>query len=40
MEFFNVACPDRGKVFLDGIFQGENKNNENLAVFKCNRGLH
>ena len=40
MEFFKVPCPDRGEVFIDDSFLGENKNNGELNVFQCNAGNH
>lgn len=40
MEFFTVACLRRGKVSVDGRYQGENKQGETLRVFQCDPGLH
>jgi hypothetical protein len=40
MEFFNVPCPKRGEVFIDGSSLGENKSDGELNVFQCNPGNH
>jgi len=40
MEFFTVSCLRRGRVSMDGRYQGENKNGETLQVFQCHAGLH
>jgi hypothetical protein len=40
MEFFTVSCQRKGKVSLDGSYQGENTNGEILRVFQCCAGLH
>jgi hypothetical protein len=40
MEFFTASCLRRGKVTVDGCYQGENKDGETLHVFQCCAGLH
>jgi len=40
MEFFTVSCLRRGRVSIDGRYQGENKNGETLQVFQCSAGRH
>lgn len=42
MEFFEVPCPGRGKVSVDGSYQGDNRSEVggNLDTFQCGRGLH
>jgi hypothetical protein len=40
MEFFTVSCLRRGKVSIDGCYQGNNKDGETLHVFQCGAGLH
>lgn len=40
MEFFAVSCLRKGKVFLDGRYQGENKAGDTLRVFQCDAGRH
>ena len=41
MEFFTCPCPARGKVILDGVSQGPNKDQAgNLVTKQCNTGLH
>lgn len=40
MEFFTVSCHRKGKVSIDGSYQGENKDGETLHVFHCREGLH
>lgn len=40
MEFFTVSCLRRGRVLVDGLYQGENKTGETLKVFQCRAGLH
>ena len=40
MEFFAVSCLRRGKVSVDGLYQGESKTGETLHVFQCPAGLH
>ena len=40
MEYFTVSCQRRGRVSLDGVYLGENKNGETLQVFPCGAGLH
>ncbi len=40
MEFFSVPCPGKGKVSIDGVFQGDSKVDEKLHVFQCNEGTH
>jgi len=40
MEFYTVPCPGRGKVKLDGGFQGENIRDNMLHVFQCGEGTH
>jgi len=40
MEYFKVACPGKGKVFLDGVFKAENFTGIELRSFVCTSGLH
>ncbi|WP_026842675.1 hypothetical protein [Citrifermentans bremense] len=40
MEFFTVSCLRKGRVSVDGLYQGENKTGETLKVFQCRAGLH
>jgi hypothetical protein len=40
MEFFTVSCLRKGKVSIDGSYQGSNKDGETLHVFQCGAGLH
>uniref|UniRef100_C6E1K6 PEGA domain-containing protein n=1 Tax=Geobacter sp. (strain M21) TaxID=443144 RepID=C6E1K6_GEOSM len=40
MEFFTVSCLRRGRVSVDGLYQGENKTGGTLKVFQCRAGLH
>lgn len=41
MEFFQCACPEKGRVILDGRDQGLNKDDSgNLLTKQCNAGLH
>ncbi len=40
MEFFTVPCPGKGKVSIDGRYQGDSIEDEDLKVFQCNRGTH
>jgi predicted acylesterase/phospholipase RssA len=41
MEFFQCLCPVTGRVILDGIDQGPNKDSAgNLLTKQCNAGLH
>ena len=40
MEFFTAACLGKGRVSVDGCYQGENKDGNTLHVFQCRAGLH
>ena len=41
MEFFQCLCSVTGRVILDGIDQGPNKDSDgNLKTLQCNAGLH
>jgi len=41
LEFFQCPCSETGGVFLDGKYQGPNKDNAgNLLTMQCNTGLH
>ncbi|ACH40383.1 hypothetical protein Gbem_3388 [Citrifermentans bemidjiense Bem] len=40
MEFFTVSCLRKGRVSVDGLYQGENKTGGTLKVFQCRAGLH
>lgn len=40
MEFFTAPCLCKGKVSVDGVYRGENKNGKTLQVFQCEAGLH
>ncbi len=40
MEFFTVPCPGKGKVFIDGQYQGDSLEDTELKVFQCNTGTH
>jgi len=40
MEFFTASCLCKGRVSVDGVFQGDNKEGKALHVFQCSAGLH
>jgi hypothetical protein len=40
MEFFTASCLCKGKVSVDGVYQGESKDGGALRVFQCAAGLH
>lgn len=40
MEFFTVCCLRRGRVSVDGLYQGENKTGDAPRLFQCRAGLH
>jgi len=40
MEFFTASCLGKGKVLVDGVYQGESKDGTTLHVFQCSAGLH
>ena len=40
MEFFTTSCLGKGKVSVDGVYQGESKDGTTLHVFQCEAGLH
>jgi hypothetical protein len=40
MEFFTASCLCTGRVSIDGVYQGENKEGATLHVFQCCAGLH
>ncbi|MCD4678025.1 MAG: hypothetical protein K8S18_18835 [Desulfobacula sp.] len=40
MEFFKVTCPGKGKVSIDGSYQGENTDGTEQKIFQCNPGAH
>jgi hypothetical protein len=40
MEFFIAPCLCKGKISIDGSYQGENKEGDTLRVFQCGAGLH
>jgi hypothetical protein len=40
MEYFTAICPRKARVYIDGSYQGENKEGETLHVFQCSAGLH
>jgi hypothetical protein len=40
MEFFTASCLCKGRVSVDGVYQGESKDGSTLHVFHCDAGLH
>ena len=40
MEFFTTPCLCKGKVSIDGVYQGETRDGGSLRVFQCGAGLH
>jgi len=40
MEFFIVKCDGRGKVYIDGSYQGESVDDQGSHVFQCGSGGH
>ena len=40
MEYFTASCLCKGKVSVDGVYQGESKEGNALHVFQCGPGLH
>jgi len=40
VEYFTAICPRKARVYVDGLYQGENKEGETQHVFQCSAGLH
>ena len=40
MEFFTASCLCKGKVSVDGVYQGVSRDGNSLRVFQCCAGLH